>query len=193
MREFLLHSRTGFTCGSFRCLADGGRLDIVYQCILTALFKAQAHRNDCVFHASLNGPPNPPVHMSVEGALLRDVRVDERSWEQVLRNVLNGRAHPGISIDKKPFQRIIEDAHGTGTEIFVLSRDGTPVSDVSLPSNALFVVGDHIGLPKKDEGFALRHGTSISLGRSRYLAATCVDILNYTIDMAEGGVRDADG
>jgi len=44
------------------------------------------------------------------------------------------------------------------------------------------VLGDHVGLPKKAEAFALRFGEKISLGRTPYLAASCINILNYLLD-----------
>ncbi len=183
MREFLLYSRTGYTNGDFKSLKDAGRLDIVYQCILTSIFKSAAHRHDVVFHSVLNGPPNPPVHITISGADLRDAHIDERSWEDILRSVLNGRQHPGISVDRTPMQKIVQKKHADGYKIFVLSDEGERM-EAQQDGNLLFVLGDHIGLPKKDEGFVLRYGSKVSLGKEKYLAATSIDIVNYLLDGA---------
>ena len=43
-------------------------------------------------------------------------------------------------------------------------------------------LGDHVGLPKKAETFALRYGEKISLGKQPYLAASCITIINYLLD-----------
>jgi tRNA (pseudouridine54-N1)-methyltransferase len=185
MREFLLYSRTGVTSSRFRTLLDAGRLDIVHQCAVMALFKSQAHRNDTIFHVILNGPPSPPLHITVEGNELRDARIDERSWEVILRNVLGGKTHPGISITKEAFQKVVKDKHASGSKIFVLSKSGKPLEEAELGENPFFIVGDHVGLPKKDELFALRYGEAISLGHQKYLAASCIDILNYSMDKRE--------
>ncbi|MCL5430394.1 MAG: hypothetical protein M1504_02870 [Candidatus Marsarchaeota archaeon] len=182
MREFLLYSRTGRTDANFKNLVDGGRLDIVYQCTLMAIFKSAAHRHDAVFHAILNGAPNPPLKLSINGNDLRDARIDERSWESILRNVLSGGAHPGIETAKISLQRFIEDKHREGYKIYVLSDEGEPIASQDLSGDILFVIGDHVGLPKKDEGFVLRYGKAVSLGREKYLAASCIDIVNYTLD-----------
>jgi tRNA pseudouridine-54 N-methylase len=184
MREFLLFSRTGFTSGNFNSLMEGGRLDIVYQCALMSLFKSQAHRNDAVFHAVLNGPPRPPIHLEIRGDSLRDAHIDESSWETILRNVLRGKPHPGITVDRTPLQRLVQDKAKQGYKVFALERGGEPVEGVDLSGDALFVLGDHIGLPKKDEGFVLRYGRKLSLGREKYLAASSIDILNYMMDRA---------
>ncbi len=184
MREFLLQSRTGYTSPDFRTLMDAGRLDIVYQCALMALFKSAAHRNDTIFHAVLNGPPTPPVHIQISGAELRDAHIDERSWEKILRNILGGKSHPGIVVDKTPFQKLIKQKSEAGYTIFVLGDKGDPISDQKLSGNMLFILGDHVGLPRNDENFALRYGTKTSLGKEKYLAASCIDIVNYYIDQA---------
>lgn len=182
MYEFVLHSRTGRTDGRFRSLAEAGRLDAVYRCILTALFRSHAHRHDATFHAILNGPPKPPLHLEVSGTDLRDARTDERTWEGILRKVLGGGSHPGISIRKGSLQSLVREKHESNVEIFVLEEKGEPISTVDFGPSAVFVLGDHVGIPKKDERFVLRYGRKISLGKQRYHAASCIDILNYVLD-----------
>ncbi len=182
MFEFVLYSRKGRTDGKFRSLLDAGRLDIVYQCILTSIFKSHAHRHDVVFHTFLNGPPSPAVHLEVDGDRLHDVRLDERTWEGILRKVLNGGTHPGVTTKKESLQAFIRDRSEAGVDIFVLEERGKNISELEFDESAVFVLGDHIGLPKKDEKFVLRYGEKISLGKQRYLAASCIDIINYILD-----------
>ena len=101
MRRFILYSRIGYT-GPFRgSLLDAGRLDTVYQCILTSLFVSHGIRRDVEFHVFLSGKPNPPLHLTVDGRALHDVRIDENTWKDILNKVLSGGAHPGISISKE--------------------------------------------------------------------------------------------
>jgi tRNA pseudouridine-54 N-methylase len=190
MYEFVLHSRKGCTDGNFRNLVQGGRLDIVYQCILTSLFKSHAHRKDVKFHAILNGPPKPPLQLEIRGAELRDAGTDERTWEDILRRVLNGSSHPGISLRKNGLQSLIREKHESNVDIFVLEEKGEKVSTIDFGESALFVIGDQVGLPRKDERFVLRFGGKISLGKQRYLAASCIDILNFMLD---GHVMSARG
>ncbi len=182
MREFILYSRTGRTDGKFRSLMDGGRLDIAYQCMLMALFKSQSHRGDCVFHAVLNGPPSPPVCISIEGETLRDAHIDERSWEAIFRKLLSGGEHPGIAVSRKSMQALVAEKHRAGYRVFVLEAAGEPMESQDFSGDSLFVVGDHIGIPKNDERFILRYGRKMSLGRGKYLAASCIDIVNYWLD-----------
>ena len=180
MIEFILLSRRGRTDGNFRSLREAGRLDVVYQCILFAFFTSGAIRRDVIFHAILGGPPRPPLHLIVDGRKLRGVRTDERSWEEILRKVLSGGPHPGIHVKRESFQGVLRTMKGR--DIFVLEEKGRDIRNVELGDNPVFVLGDQVGLPKKDELFALRFGTKVSIGEKPYLAATCVDVINYLLD-----------
>ncbi len=183
MRRFILFSRRGQTDGRFSSLREAGRLDLVYQCALMALFKAHAVRRDVVFDAILGGPPRPPLHLRVDGASLRDARIDERTWEGMLRAVLSGKERPGLSVARESLQGLTRGLDN----LFVLHERGVDAAEVDFGADPAFVLGDQVGLPKKDERYLLRTGTKISLGRTSYLAASCIGVLNYLMDRREEG------
>jgi tRNA (pseudouridine54-N1)-methyltransferase len=180
-REFILFSRLGKTDTAFNNLHDAGRLDIVHECIVTSLFLSHGIRKNVVFHAILNGPPNPPMHIEINGERLYDVRTDIDTWQRILKKVISGKPHPGITTNKTSFEALLK-AKAENTSIYVLEEDGKDVAETELAANAVFVIGDHVGLPKKAEAFALRYGEKISLGKQPYLAASCITILNYLLD-----------
>lgn len=181
MREFILYSRTGRTDSRFRSLREAGRLDVVYQCILMSLFTSHAIRRDVTFHAILGGSPSPPLELVVNGKTLRDIHLDERTWEDILRKVLSGKTHPGISIKKNSLQQLVKDKNN----IFVLEESGESIKTIDLGADPVFVLGDQIGLPKKDEEFVLRYGKKVSIGGRAYLASACICIINYILDQRE--------
>src|SRR5512138_1620901 len=109
MREFLLYSRMGKTEPHWTNLHDAGRLDIVYECIVTSLFLSHGLRRDVNFNAVLNGPPNPPLHLHINGAELYDVRTDIETWESILKKTLSGKAHPGIAVTKVGFEAVLKE------------------------------------------------------------------------------------
>jgi tRNA (pseudouridine54-N1)-methyltransferase len=180
-REFILFSRIGQTDSNFHSLHDAGRLDIVHECIVSSLFFSHGLRRDVTFHAILNGPPKPPVRIQIDGSSLYDVRTDMDTWQVILKKILSGKPHPGITKDKTSFEALLKTKAQTH-QIFVLEEDGKDISDVSLGKNSLFILGDHVGLPKKAEVFAQRFGEKISLGKQPYLAASCITIINYILD-----------
>ena len=180
-REYILFSRLGKTTPDFRNLHDAGRLDIVHECTVASLFLSHGIRKNVIFHAILNGPPNPPLHIEINGAKLYNVRTDVDTWQSILKKVISGKQHPGITTNKKSFEALLK-AKAETTRIYVLEESGKNITETELPENAVFVLGDHVGLPKKAEVFALRYGEKISLGKHPYLAASCITILNYLMD-----------
>jgi tRNA (pseudouridine54-N1)-methyltransferase len=171
----------GKTNAAFSNLHDAGRLDIVYECIVTSLFLSHGIRRDVTFHTVLNGPPTPPFHIRIDGNTVYDVRTDLETWQQILRKVIAGKSHPGISVNKSSFEALLKIEAQTH-KVYVLEEGGKDITEIELAENAIFVLGDHIGLPKKTETFALRYGEKISLGKQPYLAASCITIINYLLD-----------
>jgi len=183
LREFVLYSRLGRTDSNFRNLHDAGRLDIVYECAVASLFLSHAIRKNVTFHTILSGPPNPPLHLKTDGETLHDVRTDQQTWTLILRKVLSGKPHPGITTDKTSFEALLKiKAKANEALVYVLEEGGKDISEVEIGDNPVFVLGDHVGLPKKVEAFALRYGEKVSLGKQPYLAASCITILNYLLD-----------
>lgn len=180
-REFILFSRSGRTNPEFANLHDAGRLDIVHECIVASLFLSHGLRRDVTFHAILNGPPNPPLHIQINGETLYDVRTDVDTWHNIIRKTITGKNHPGITNNKTSFEALLK-AKAANHKIYVLEEDGKNITETTLTDNPVFVLGDHVGLPKKAETFALRYGEKISLGKQPYLAASCITVVNYVID-----------
>jgi len=171
----------GRTDSNFLNLHDAGRLDVVYECAVASLFLSHAIRKNTTFHTILNGPPTPPLHLKIEGETLHDVRTDQETWKQILKKVLSDKPHPGITTHKTSFEALLK-AKASESQIYVLEEGGKNISQVQIGDKPLFVLGDHVGLPKKVEDFALRYGEKISLGKQPYLAASCITILNYLLD-----------
>jgi tRNA (pseudouridine54-N1)-methyltransferase len=184
MREFILYSRKGRTDSRFTNLRDAGRLDVVHECIIASLFLSHGLRRNVVFNAVLSGPPNPPLHLKVDGTTLHDVRTDQQTWKEILQKILSGKPHPGISTYKVSFEALLKEKTDS-SEIFVLEEGGKKLEETEIGHHAVFVLGDHIGLPKIAERFALRYGEKISLGNQPYLAASCITVLNFTMDKRE--------
>ena len=184
LREFLLYSRLGRTDTNWTNMHDAGRMDIVHECIVASLFLSHGIRRDVVFHAALNGPPKPPLHLQIDGAELFDVRTEIDTWQAILKKTIGGKAHPGITVAKTGFEALLKEK-AEASHIYVLEEGGKNIAENEIEANPLFILGDHVGLPKKGETFALRFGEKISLGKQPYLAASCITVLNYLLDRQE--------
>lgn len=183
-REFVVYSRKGRTDSRFTNLVEAGRLDLVHESIVASFFLSHGLRRNVVFHALLSGPPNPPLHLRIDGRTLYDVRTDQQTWTEIFRKILAGKNHPGIELDRISFEALLK-TKAAEASVYVLEEDGEDISSINFGNNSVFVLGDQIGLPKTAENFVLRYGEKVSLGKQPYLAGSCINILNYIMDRTE--------
>jgi tRNA (pseudouridine54-N1)-methyltransferase len=181
MREFILFSRKGYTTPDFNDLRSAGRLDIVCNCINAAIFLSHRTRKDVVFNVVLNGPSNPPLCISIQSDKVYEIASDEKSIGDILKKVIAGKKHFGFERSKKSFQEIIKERKNR--VIYILDEKGEDIRTVKIEKDPIFVLGDHIGLPKKEEEFLMRFSASkISVGPLRYFASHCITIINNELD-----------
>lgn len=185
-RTFILYSY-GTTEPGFNIdrLYEAGRLDLVCRCIIAALWLSKAVRKDAQFFVILNTGPKPPVAIRFDGAKIVGVEPSERSVALVIKKALQivrekdwSSVQAGVFASRKSFQEIIKDSRN----VFVLDAKGQHISKTKFASDVTFVLGDHVGLPKKEMQFALRKGVKVSLGNKIYLASAVINVVNWVLD-----------
>ena len=159
-------------------------MDLVARCICNALWISHALRRDSCIHVVACGSPNPPVVISFYGSTLRGVSPDERNIAAWIKIALaSKRKNPGIRIRKISFQQLIEELASEGTFFYILHEKGTDIACVKLKEDSVFVIGDHLGLPRNEEKFVERfEHDKISLGTTSYLTSQCITVLHYELD-----------
>jgi len=187
MKQFILYTSKAVTSPDFSLddlPGSGGRMDLVARCICNALWISHDLRRDSCIHVVACGSPNPPVVISFYGDRLRDVSPDERNIAAWIKKALaKKRKNPGINIRKLSFQQLVEELASAGNFFYILHEQGRDISEVKLKGDSVFVLGDHIGLPEKEEKFVARfEHDKISLGTTSYLASQCVTVLHYVLD-----------
>lgn len=175
MREFVLFTR------------ENGkrfvRADLIARCVNAALWISHGLRKAKI-HVVLAGA-EPPKVLSF-GNEMRMVSPDERSIIGWADKVLHGRDNPGIRAEEKSFQQLVKEKAEEGKALFLLHEKGEDIAEAELPEESVFILGDHIGLPKAEERFALRYkARKISLGSKPYLASHCISFINITMDRAQ--------
>src|SRR3989344_2392312 len=191
MRSFILysHARTDASWNIEDMPSSGGRMDLVARCVSASLWLSYTIRRDTEFIAVLNGAPSPPIAMKFSGERLKNVSPDERSVGLWLKKVLAQNVEkdwieifPGIFAAQKSFQEIVKEYKEQ--KIFILHEKGEPIQEqkFSKEENLVFILGDNVGIPAKDEKFALRHGEKISLGKTSYVASACINVVNWIAD-----------
>ncbi|GAI73185.1 unnamed protein product [marine sediment metagenome] len=78
---------------------------------------------------------------------------------------------------------MVEELASAGNFFYILHEQGRDISEVKLKVDSVFVLGDHIGLPEKEEQFVAQfEHDKISLGTTSYLASQCITVLHYELD-----------
>jgi tRNA (pseudouridine54-N1)-methyltransferase len=187
MRTFVLYARKARTDGNFKLndLISAGRMDLVCRCISSALWLSHKAREDARIFVVLNGPPKPPVTICFQGSEYSTVYVDEitnAKWVKKILSMNFGKEWlevEGTKVARKSFQEVLTELGGKN---YVLHEKGEFIESLKLDKNPTIVLGDQVGLPDKEERFALRNGEKISLGKNIYLASSCISILNWICD-----------
>ena len=187
MRTFVLYARKARTDSNFKLndLISAGRMDLVCRCISSALWLSHNVREDVRIFVVLNGPPKPPVTICFQGSKLSKVYVDEMTNAKWIKKILSMKfGKEWLEVDatkiaRKSFQEILTELNGKN---YVLHEKGEFIDNVKLDENPIIVLGDQVGLPDKEEKFALRNGEKISLGKNVYLASACISIINWVCD-----------
>jgi tRNA (pseudouridine54-N1)-methyltransferase len=190
-RIFILKARTARTDGNFDILQlpKAGRLEVVCGCITNALWISSNLRKDTLFHIVLEGPPRPPLIVTIDGSTLKEMDFFETAIAQVLKKVLNKPVtnipqefHPGITVHKSSIESLIRTYCNTH-KVYLLSDEGEDCQTVTFEQPSVFVFGDYIGLPKQSRSLFSRLGLSpISIGPVTVFASQCITIIHNQLD-----------
>jgi tRNA (pseudouridine54-N1)-methyltransferase len=140
-------------------------LDLVCRCISSALWLSHKAREDARIFVVLNGPPKPPVTICFQGSEYSTVYVDEitnAKWVKKILSMNFGKEWlevEGTKVARKSFQEVLTEL---GEKNYVLHEKGEFIENLKLNKNPIIVLGDQVGLPDKEERFALRNGEKIS-------------------------------
>jgi tRNA (pseudouridine54-N1)-methyltransferase len=197
MRTFILYARKARTDANFdihELAREGGRLDIVARCLQASLYLSRGIRRDAAFFAILNGPPSPPKTLWFNGSEFKGVAINEISIARCLKKaLLKGKSREwnevskGVYISRRSFQEIVAEATEKEEQIYILHEKGMDIRTSKLSQEAIFILGDHLGLPLNEERFCLRYGAvRLSLGPKSYLASQCITLINAEMDRLYG-------
>ncbi len=164
-------------------------MDIVCHAVVNAFFLSHRLRDDVELHLVFYGPPTPPRHLLLEvrpetGLSKKDVAGLIKRMLYKYREGRTEEVFPGCFVEKASLLDVTRRLEGEGRRIYVLDRRGVPIS--SLPDEdlrrAVFVLGDHEGLPRKETAGLMRTAEKVSLGCRTYFSSQVITILNYEMD-----------
>ncbi len=180
MRDFILLSRTSPDKIDLNNLSFG-RWDVIARCINSAVWVAHGLRPARI-HAVL-GAASPPKTVVFDNNI-RKVNPDEKNIAGWVKKVIEGTGeNPGIFVAERSFQDVIKSFASGKRKFYILHEKGNDIKEVEIDENPVFVLGDHIGLPPKDEEFVKRFDHElVSIGPRSYLASQCISYINIELD-----------
>ena len=188
MREFIYYSGKARTSGNFDTseLMQAGRMDIVCNVIISALFLSHKMREDVHLHLIFMGQPTPPRHL--EFVSNKEMPISKKDVAGLIKVMLykcregeRREIFPGCFVEKKSFQQVISDLEAEGKKVLILDKKGKDIRELkdNELENSVFVVGSEEGLPKKE---IKRHKDRISIGPEIYFASQTMIIINNELD-----------
>ena len=194
MRTFIVVGHKATTTPDFS-LEDipgtSGRLDILCRCINAAFVISHGIRHDVrILLVLCGGEPHKTV--CLRGEDLRHLNPDERTTAALLKKALAIVAGPewsmstsGIFVRTGGLDEVLSDLKAKGIKPAYLREDGIDVheADCNLSGDAVFILGDHLGMTPEEETQILQAGAEvISIGPACLHADHCIVLVNWMLD-----------
>jgi len=186
------YSRSAVTSGNLikDDLKKAGRMDIVCNVFISAFFVSNQMRPDVRLHMIFEGPPNAPRHLVFESN--EDMPVSKKDVAGLIKRMLYKspdreglkEIFPGAWIEKKSFEKVIDELNEKGKNIFLLSKKGRDIREIQLNGNEVFILGDHEGFPASKKKF-LKKIERVSVGPKILFASQTITIVHNEVDREE--------
>ena len=148
-------------------------------------------RPDVKLHLMLMGPPHAPRHITMQ--YHEDNTISKKNMKKLIEMCLKkcrpGQVrdvHPGVIVDDKTIQSVVEEAKENNKEVFVLDAYGEQMKELvktkSKFDSPMFILGDHDGFDKQTKKYLKKNTQRTSLGPQMYLTSQAITILNYELD-----------
>ena len=191
MKDFIIIGHKAVT-GTFS-LNDlpgaAGRMDILCRCVNASLFLSHDLRRDVRVFLIMKGEPSPPKLIRFDGNTIRYLSPDERSAASLIKKALEKNAQdfwtestPGVSVRKGDLEDLLKELD---KKIIYLREDGEDIRKKMLAEafDALFVLGDHLGLSEDEERIVVGYDPEIiSVGPLSLHADHCIVLLHNEMD-----------
>jgi len=177
---------------------QAGRIDIACQFIIQGFFVSRSMRKDTKVHLILNGPPDSPKHLEIFpgknlGGIENKIDISKKDVAGLIKRMLykykkgeKVEVAPGYDVEKKSFVKLLEEMNADGKTIYVLDKRGEDIRNVKIAKDAVFIVGDHDGIPKNEMKWA-KHipMKKISVSPHMLFASQVVTLIHNEVDRQE--------
>ena len=192
MREFIYFSSKASTTGNFKDLKEAGRMDIVCHFVINSFFVSNAIRPEVRLHLIFYGQPDPPRHIILEINEKNKEFFSKKDVAGLIKKMLykykkgqKTEVFNSCFIERKFFIDVVNELKDNGKTVYLLDKDGESIRAMDIDKNAVFVLGDHEGIPKHEKKEVKKIAKKISLGRVMYFASQSLTILQNELDLRQ--------
>ncbi len=195
MRTFIIRARKGTTRWEQIRGNIGTRehFEVIAHSVINAFFISQGFREDVEVYIVLDSSENFPHTIklsSAEGLSLSGFH-EEAVLELIEKALKNSsglqkdetrKISDGLHINGFGFEKLVKGLLES-RPVYLLDRKGENIQSVQFEENPVFVLSDHLAMPKNSIKGLMRHGLkTMSLGRKMLFASQCVVIIHYELD-----------
>lgn len=170
-----------------------GHFEVIAHSIMNAFFISNDFREDVEIYIVLDSAHDFPRTIQLSsnisldgfheeamfGAIENALRESQRL--QLQKNETHAIA-PGLHVSGFGFERLVSELIKT-RPIYLLNKKGEDIRTVELATDPVFILSDHLALPKNSIKAFRRHGLKmLSLGKKMLFSSQCILILNYEMD-----------
>ena len=195
MRTFVIRARKGTTRADKikSQVGSGEHFEIIAHTLANAFYYSKGMRTDVEVYVVLDSAQDFPRTLKFssneglsfpgfhEQAFLDTIFAALSKGSPVLKGQTMTLA-PGIQIAGYGFDVLMKELQEQ-RPIYLLNKKGDDVRDISLAQNGVFVLSDHLPMPKNSiKGLERRGLTKISLGKKMLFASQCVVLVHHELD-----------
>lgn len=194
MRTFVLRSRKGSV--SHRVeeqIGSHAHTEIIAHAIANAFFYSNGMRDDVEVYIVLESSADFPrtVKLSTaqglsipgfhETAILSVISQALMQARTILKDQIISAA-PGIEVAGFGFERLMQRLLES-RPVYLLDKKGEDIRNIEYENDAVFVLSDHLAMPKNSiKSFERRGLKKISLGKRMLFASQCVVLIQAELD-----------
>lgn len=197
MRTFIIRARKGTTRWDLIRSKIGTKehFEVVTHTVINAFFVSNGFREDVEVYVVLDSSEDFPRTIKLSGGeglsiagfheeaaldLIEKALKDSQGLQKDETRMLA----PGLQISGFGFEKLVSHLLET-RPIYLLAPKGEDIRTTELEANPVFVLSDHLAMPKNSVKSLKRRGVkTISLCKKMLFASQCVVLLNYELDRA---------
>lgn len=195
MRTFIIRARKGTTRWELVRSQIGTKqhFEVVTHSVINAFFVSNDFRKDVEVYIILDSSEDFPrtIKLSAnEGLSLSGFH--EEAVLQLVEKALKESPGlqkdetmtiaPGLQISGFGFEKLVKHLLES-RPVYLLDRKGDDIRSTVFEADPVFVLSDHLAMPKNSLKGLKRHGLkTISLGKRMLFASQCVVLINYELD-----------